>query len=127
MGKRHRGGLQVAGMKPLLQKPFPRCREAISILETTFWDAFGQWFAAPVCMLGMLRSLVGMLCHTHPLSLWSGGDGSQRLVAGGGVGAEGVVKFIYHHSHTNYSIFLIKTWPHMKFASGRGIKDGNFS
>ena len=48
-------------------------------------------------------------------------------VAEGSVGAERVEKLTYHYGHTNYCTFLIKTWPHMKFAGGTDIKDGNFS
>lgn len=73
-------------------------------------------------MLGMLRSLAEMLCHPRSQPAADG-----WWVAGGGVGAERVQELTYYYRYANYCTFLIKTWPHVKFASGRNIKDGNFS
>jgi len=43
------------------------------------------------------------------------------------VGEERVEEVIDHYCHTNHCTFLIKTWPHVEFASSRDIKDGDFS
>lgn len=81
MSKHCRAVLQEVGMNK--QRPVHSCCRAISISETNFWDAFGQWFAVPVCMLMMLKGIVELLCHPQPLSVWSQRDCSQRLMADG--------------------------------------------
>lgn len=82
VGKRCRPGLQGAGTKPLLRKPFPRCCGAVSILETTLRAAFGQRFAAPR-LDARGAEVPGRDALPSPPSRCGAGGRRQTLTAGG--------------------------------------------